>query len=186
MPYKYNVIHSSRRTLSVEINSEGQITVRAPYRMSDRKIEKFISDKAPWIEKQLAKLETARRNLGNTEKLSDAQINSLIEKAKAYIPARADYYAEILGVEYGRITVRSQKTKWGSCSSKGNLNFNCLLMLAPAEVIDSVVVHELCHLKYMNHSKEFYSEVLAVFPKYKSCDKWLKDNGRALMSRLGK
>ncbi|MBR4241372.1 MAG: M48 family metallopeptidase, partial [Eubacterium sp.] len=75
-------------------------------------------------------------------------------------------------------------TKWGSCSSKGNLNFNCLLMLTPPEVIDSVVVHELCHRKEMNHSKRFYDEVLRVYPDYKKWNKWLKDNGSAIMNRM--
>lgn len=74
--------------------------------------------------------------------------------------------------------------KWGSCSSKGNLNFNCLLMLTPQKVIDSVVVHELCHRKEMNHSDKFYAEVLRVFPEYWTWDKWLKDNGDMLMKRM--
>ena len=91
-----------------------------------------------------------------------------------------------MGVTYNRITIRHQKTRWGSCSSQGNLNFNCLLMLTPPEVIDSVVVHELCHRKEMNHSDRFYAEVLRVFPNYPKCRKWLKDNGSLLMMRLKK
>ncbi|MDY3888895.1 MAG: M48 family metallopeptidase, partial [Agathobacter sp.] len=85
-----------------------------------------------------------------------------------YIPKRVAYFADIMGVDYGRITIRMQKTRWGSCSSKGNLNFNCLLMLAPPEVIDYVVVHELCHRKEMNHSKAFWREVERVLPDYRS------------------
>ena len=93
-------------------------------------------------------------------------------------------YAEKLGVSYGRITIRNQRSRWGSCSGKGNLNFNCLLMLAPPEVLDSVVVHELCHLRQMNHSERFYAEVLRVFPDYWRCHRWLKENGGALMQRM--
>ena len=85
--------------------------------------------------------------------------------------------AKIIGVDYGRITIRNQKTRWGSCSSKGNLNFNCLLMLTPPEVIDYVVVHELCHRKEMNHSKDFWREVEKVLPNYLDQVKWLKDEG---------
>ena len=88
-----------------------------------------------------------------------------------------------MGVSYGAVTIRSQKTKWGSCSAKGNLNFNCLLMLTPPEIIDSVVVHELCHRKEMNHSERFYRELFRVFPAYSECRNWLKENGGGIMRR---
>ena len=82
------------------------------------------------------------------------------------------------------ITIRNQKTRWGSCSSKGNLNFNCLLMLTPPEVIDYVVVHELCHRKEMNHSGAFWAEVEKVLPDYKEQVKWLKENGGQIIGRM--
>ena len=94
------------------------------------------------------------------------------------------HYAPLVGVSYGRITIRCQRTRWGSCSSKGNLNFNCLLMLAPPEVLDCIVVHELCHRKEMNHSQRFYAEVLRVMPDYRERYKWLKENGHMLMAML--
>ena len=118
------------------------------------------------------------------EAFTQEELQVLAEKAVRVIPERVRYYAPIIGVDYGRITIRSQKTRWGSCSSKGNLNFNCLLMLTPLEVIDSVVVHELCHRKYMNHSKDFYAEVERVFPDYQKWNKWLKENGLSLIKRL--
>ena len=93
-------------------------------------------------------------------------------------------YAPLIGVEYGRVTVRRQKSKWGSCSAQGNLNFNCLLMLAPEEVLDYVVVHELCHRKHMDHSKEFWAEVRRVMPDHEKQKKWLKENGAVLMRRI--
>ena len=112
------------------------------------------------------------------------EIRQLADKALEIIPGRVNYYAPLVGVTYGRITIRNQRSKWGSCSSKGNLNFNCLLMLTPPEVIDSVVVHELCHRKEMNHSDRFYSEVLRVFPDYWKWERWLKDNGNILMAMM--
>ena len=118
------------------------------------------------------------------EKLSAEQIRALADQALQTIPPRVARYARLLGVTYGRITIRYQRTRWGSCSSKGNLNFNCLLMLTPLEVVDSVIVHELCHRKEMNHSERFYREVLRVYPDYWRWDKWLKENGELIMMRL--
>ena len=103
----------------------------------------------------------------------------------AYIPDRVRHYSGLLGVQVRRITIRNQRTRWGSCSAQGNLNFNCLLMLTPPEVIDSVVVHELCHLIEMNHSERFYQEVLRVFPEYDRWHGWLKEHQTELMARLG-
>ena len=88
--------------------------------------------------------------------------------ARRCIPERVRYYAPKVGVDYCSITIRCQKFRWGSCSGRGNLSFNCLLMLTPPEVIDSVVVHELCHRKEMNHSAAFYAHVLRVFPEYRT------------------
>lgn len=85
-----------------------------------------------------------------------------------------------MGVTYGRISIREQKTRWGSCSSKGNLNFNWRLIFAPEEVVDYIVVHELAHRKEMNHSRAFYDVVASVLPDYKVQEKWLKENGEKL------
>ena len=106
------------------------------------------------------------------------------KKAKIIISRRVEYYAPKIDVTYNRITIRCQRIRWGSCSSKGNLNFNCLLALFPLEIIDSVVVHELCHRKHMNHSPQFYNEIERVFPQYKKCHKWLNENGSTVMNRL--
>ena len=118
------------------------------------------------------------------EKLRPEELAALAQEARRVIPERVAVYAPLVGVSYGRITIRSQRTRWGSCSAKGNLNFNCLLMLSPPEVLDSIVVHELCHRKEMNHSCRFYAEVLRVFPDYWKCHAWLRENGSSLMRRL--
>lgn len=178
--YEIRIIRSRRRTLGLEITPSGEIVARAPMRMSEKEINAFVTEKHKWIEKHLTRLQKAREAVPE-RKLSREELDALYKKAREYIPERAQYYARLLGADYGRITVRCQKTKWGSCSSKGNLNFNCLLMLTPPEVIDSVVAHEICHLRHMNHSGEFYALLRQIFPDYDKCSKWLKINGGAIL-----
>ena len=97
---------------------------------------------------------------------------------------RVQAWAGRIGVRYGRITIRNQKTRWGSCSSAGNLNFNCLLMLCPEEVRGYIIVHELCHRLEMNHSPRFWTEVAKQLPDYRQQQKWLRINGPALLARI--
>lgn len=182
---KVNIIRSNRKTLSVQLKS-GEIIARAPLRMKDKEIYSFIESKKSWIEKNLAKMEEREKAISEVQPFTQEEIKALAEKAKTIIHERVKYYAPKIGVTYNRITIRCQRTRWGSCSSKGNLNFNCLLALFPLEVIDSVVVHELCHRKHMNHSLQFYAEVEKVFPEYKRWYKWLKDNGGMYMGRVPK
>lgn len=174
------IIRSNRKTVSIQVNEDLTLTVRAPRRASQREIERILRDKEDWIRKNIKRIEEnkERFNAMGLSHLTDEQIRELANKAVDYIPKRVAYFAELVGVDYGRITIRNQKTRWGSCSAKGNLNFNCLLMLAPPRVIDYVVVHELCHRKEMNHSKFFWAEVEKILPDYKDSRKWLKNEGR--------
>ncbi len=100
--------------------------------------------------------------------------------AKEYFPKRVAYYHTMTGGNYTKITIRDQKTRWGSCSSNGTLSFNYRLMYAPPRILDYVVVHELCHLTHMNHSKDFWNMVASIMPEYKTYRQWLKDHGREL------
>lgn len=182
MAYKYTLIKSKRKTISLEVRGDGLI-VRAPMRTSKRAADAFVAKHAAWIEKQRRKIEQRKVQNATVEKLSDEELKALAKKAAEYIPARVQYYARLMGVQYNRITLRCQKTRWGSCSAKKNLNFNILLMLSPLEVIDSVVVHELCHLREMNHGPLFYELVYQVYPSYDKWNHWLKENGPAIMAR---
>lgn len=177
----YQIIRSSRKTMSLEIKADGSVVVRAPLRLSEAKIQKFVEEKQEWILKSLEKIQKRDAQKENVQKLSALERQHLQNKAYVVIPRRVAYYAEKLGVSYGKITLRQQKTRWGSCAANGNLNFNWLLILAPPEVLDYVVVHELCHRREMNHSQAFWKEVEKILPDYRERQKWLKDNGWRLM-----
>jgi len=182
---KPEIIRSSRKTLGLEVTSEGMIRIRAPYGVSEDVILRFLESKSAWIQKSLAKVRARQEKLKEEEaqygKLTEAELKVLKMQAEEVFPARAAFYAGKMGISYGRITIRRQKTRWGSCSQSGNLNFNCLLMLAPPGVVDYVVVHELCHRIEMNHSPRFWELVGEVYPDYDRWKRWLKENGGRLM-----
>lgn len=180
---KYEIIRSGRKSVSIEIRDGDHVIVRAPQRMSDLEIRRLVDAKAGWIAKRLGMFE--RRQNCVEPAFTAAQLHEFANKAKRDIPLRVARYAALMGVSYGKITIRAQKTRWGSCSAKGNLNFNCLLMLCPEETRDYVVAHELCHRKEMNHSARFWMEVARIFPEYDVQRRWLKENGTALIRRLG-
>ena len=180
---EFELIRSARKSLAIEIK-QGKLIIRAPLQATNEEINRFMLEHKRWIETHLQKAQAQQQAQKEIHKLTADEIRALANQALEVIPKRVAYYAPLVGVTYGRITIRNQRSKWGSCSSKGNLNFNCLLMLAPPEVLDSVVVHELCHRKEMNHSDRFYAEVLRVFPDYWTQDKWLKENGPILMAMM--
>ena len=169
------IIRSNRKTVSIQVNQDLSITVRAPQRVTQKEIKRILEKNDSWIQKHIEMLREKQAEAEDVKKLTAEEIKTLAEQALKLIPQRVEYFARQVGVTYGRITIRNQKTRWGSCSSKGNLNFNCLLMLAPTEILDYVVVHELCHRKEMNHSKAFWGEVEKVLPEYKKSVNWLKN-----------
>lgn len=177
------ILRSKRKTMTIEITPEGVVRVRAPYRMDTDKIREFVEEKKDWIKTHLAQVEAAKQQTELVEKLTPSELEDLAKRAMIEIPKRVAYFAPLIGVTVGRITIRNQKTRWGSCSAKGNLNFNCLLLLAPPDVLDYVVVHELCHRKEMNHSKRFWTEVEKILPDYCRQVQWLKENGTLLMAK---
>ena len=176
---EYELIKSSRKTLAAEIK-QGRLIIRAPHQAADDDIRRFIQKNRQWIETHLAKSRSREAAAESIPKLTPEELHNLAQQALKVIPARAAYYAPLIGVTYGRITIRNQTSRWGSCSSKGNLNFNWRLIFAPEEVVDYIVVHELAHRKEMNHSRAFYNVVASVLPDYKVREKWLKENGEKL------
>lgn len=176
------LIRARRKTLSIRITQEGNLEIRAPLGMPKGEIEAFLKEKAQWIETHRAKV-LAEYAQGQEAPLGEEEILTLAEQMRQRLPEKLNCHAASMGVTFGRVTIRCQQTRWGSCSSRGNLNFNCLLMLAPEEVLDYVVVHELAHRKQMNHSALFWQEVARECPDYKKSLRWLKDRGGALLSR---
>lgn len=184
MDQEMTILRSRRRTLSLEIQADGRVLARAPYGMPAEEIEAFARQKAEWIRKHQQMQGERRKKTAGEPPLTMEEIRELGERALEELPKRVANYAARLGVTYGRITIRNQKSRWGSCSGAGNLNFNCLLMLAPPEVRDYVVVHELCHRKEMNHSARFWKEVENILPDYRQRRAWLKENGGRLIARM--
>lgn len=180
---KIRIIKSARKTMSIEIHPDCSVIVRAP-KYSDRaEIVRFIKDHEKWIEKHLTAMAEKSAQSTPPQKLTQKELEELAQKAAKVLPGIVLKYAKLLNVSFGRITVRNQHTRWGSCSSNGNLSFNCLLMLCPDDVIEYVVVHELCHRIEMNHSAQFWALVAGILPDYKLRDKWLKDHGAHIMAK---
>ena len=166
---EFKIVRSRRRTLGLEVRGE-TVLVRAPYGLPNAEIQRFLAEHQDWLAKALARQadRQARR-----QPLTPEEIQDLTRQAKAVIPERVRFYAEKLGVTYGKVTIRCQKTRWGSCSSRGDLSFNCTLMKCPPEALDSVVVHELCHLREMNHGPGFYALLERYLPDWKERKKLL-------------
>ena len=184
MQITYIIQKSRRRSISVSVLSDNRVLVKAPYGTTEQRIQEFLVSKKSWITKQIEKQNSQIQRASEMGFLSADEIKEIKKKAKKIIPERVGYYAKCIGVTYGRISIRLQSSRWGSCAANGNINFNCLLVLMPSEILDSVVVHELCHLKYMNHSQDFYEEIYRVYPEYDKWDKWLKENGTAIVRRM--
>lgn len=174
------IIPASRRSISIRITPQKEILVRVPGWISYRQLDALLCEKKDWILKTW-------QSIPDPPVLTVREQNQIaaLEKryrraAHEYIPARVAYFQQFTGGSYDKITIRDQKTRWGSCSSNGTLSFNYRLMLAPPKILDYVVVHELCHLKHMNHSPAFWHAVEDVLPDYRERKQWLKEHGSEL------
>ena len=179
---RIQIIRSSRRTLGLEVTREGEVKARLPLQVSDTAAKTFIREHQDWILKKRAQVWQRQQEQRQMEKsgqtrqipamneMSSAQLADMKNKFQQKVSA----FAEQMGVTYGRITIRNQKTRWGSCSGKGNLNFNYQLYFLPEELMDYVVIHELAHRKHMNHSADFWREVERFCPDYRERRKRLR------------
>lgn len=182
--YNVEVRRSKRKSATIKITADMQIVVFVPLYVSDNEIEKMVISKSKWIDEHMLKVQSTIDERSKLEKITFEQVKELADQAVEYIPKRVKYYAEKENFVYNKITIKNLVSRWGSCSTKGNLNFNCLLMLTPDYVIDYIVVHELCHMREMNHSEKFWAEVEKIMPDYQRAELWLKQNGGNLIARM--
>lgn len=175
------VVYSRRRSLGLEIKADGRAVARAPLGLPNAQVISFIKERQEWIvEKWFQIQERARKQEERPRPAyeADPKLRAAYQReAGKKLKERAAYYASLMNVTYNRIAIKETKTRWGSCSAQGNLNFHWKLILMPPEVLDYVVVHELAHRKEMNHSARFWAEVERILPDYKSRRKWLKEHG---------
>lgn len=193
----YEIIRSDRKTCAIILNEDATLTVRLPRYVKNADAIRFLREKQFWIGKKLAELQKRKEGqqsdpLRTGPELTPEQALALEKRyraaAKTYIPQRAAWYAEnyrhLIRHGYSSVSIRDQKTRWGSCSSRGTLSFNWRLMLAPPGILDYVIVHELCHLEHMDHSKAFWQCVETILPDYRERRKWLKEHGHELKLTL--
>lgn len=172
------IIRSKRRSMAIQIRTDGSVVVRVPMHASDRAIKRFVSAHSRWIADNRGQMFERRKKLAdNPYDIPAWESLSAADKkiAKQKIMEHVDYYARRMEIDYGSISMRNQKSRWGSCSSKGNLNFNYRLAYLPEELLDYVVVHELAHRRHMDHSAAFWEEVETYYPAYKKCRQMLND-----------
>ena len=213
------IIRSNRKTLSLSINENSDLVVRAPHRVSDDEIQKFISEKSAWIDKKQRLIKARLKdNLNQYSSLQCLYLGSLyplkidnnsvepisfnglmftitnVNRDSISLPLkswykkrfievalpRLSYFSDKHKLKVNQVRVKEQKTLWGSCSSKNNINLNYLLIMAPMKVIDYVIVHELVHTTHKNHSAKFWQKVATILPNYKDARYWLKENGHQL------
>ena len=171
------IVRTSRKTMALQIEEDGQVTVRVPRTVTEAQAEEFARRHGEWI------LKTRKRVLQNASwrrSYTEAEKQTGKQRLSRKLEERLPLFASVMGVSSGRVSIRDQRTRWGSCSGKGNLNFNWKLSLVPDEILDYVVVHELAHRIEMNHSANFWREVEKILPDYRERRMWLKENGGRL------
>ena len=160
----YSLLRSSRKTLSLEITPDCTILVRAPLRLSQKKIDDFVSSHAGWIETHLAR---QRLRLANHPEPTGEEREDCIRRAREELPGRVEQYAAQMGLWPTGITITGARKRFGSCSAKNRICFSWRLMQYPQAAIDYVVVHELAHIRHKDHSAAFYACVAQVLPDWR-------------------
>ncbi len=164
MLFDYTLVRSKRKTVSIQVDVDCNITVRAPLKILQKEIDKILLEKKDWLEKTIISQREKKKSL---REYSKEEIENLRRKAKTIIPQKVEYYSNIMQLKPASVKINSAKKRYGSCSGTNNLNFSLYLMDKDERFIDYVVVHELAHIKHHNHSKEFYKLIEYYMPDYK-------------------
>lgn len=172
---RIQVIRSNRKTLALEIKSDLLVRARIPVCTTDAQLRDFVAKNEAWICRKHREIRT--RAAHRAPGIRPLPPKEEWQEIKEEIAGRVRHYEKIMGLTCNRVTIRDQKTRWGSCSSKKNLNFNYRLAYMPQEILDYVVVHELAHLRHMDHSREFWACVGRYLPDYQERRAWLKEHG---------
>ena len=171
IPYTLKKSKRAKR-MRIAVYCDGSIVVTAPYGLGDSFVERFVREKAEWA---LKKVEAFKHFKKSDVLVFDKKHYEKHKKeALSVILDRVEFFNEQLKLSYNKVNVRNQKTKWGSCSKSGNLNFNYKILFLSEKIKDYIIVHELCHLKEFNHSKKFWSLVAGVTPDYREIKKELR------------
>lgn len=169
--YDYQLIRSKRKSISLQIDDQCRVIVRAPMKMPRKDIDAMVGRHADWIARHMP---AAQERMRRAQSITPELLAALTEQAKEAIPPRVAYYAERMGVEPTGIKITTARKRFGSCSGRNSLCFSCLLMLYPPEAIDCVVVHELAHIRHHDHSAAFYAFIDRFMPDYRERERLLR------------
>ncbi|MES2931337.1 MAG: SprT family zinc-dependent metalloprotease [Patescibacteria group bacterium] len=179
----YEIRESIRaKRLGISVHPDGRVVLTKPKRLSIKAAEAFVAKHQEWIETAIEKFKKrAEKKQSDQIVLPRPRKNSLAYKearkqARALVTERLRHFNELYGLTYGTISIRDQKTRWGSCSAKGNLSFNYRIVYLPEALQDYIAVHELCHTKEHNHSERFWAQVARAVPEHTSLRKALRSN----------
>ncbi len=167
----YNLVRSNRRTLSLSVSRQGDVTVRAPLDMPQNAIDAFVEKHAEWIDKNLERVNSSPK----PPSLSKSEIEQLRVRAQAYMTERTLYFAGLMNVQPRDVKITLARARWGSCSSRNSICYSYKVMLLPPELIDYIIVHELAHILEKNHSKGFYAIIGDHIPDFRERERKIKE-----------
>lgn len=169
----YQLKRSRRaRNVRLSVSCEGAVVVTLPWFVSDFLAERFVREKADWIARKVS--EMAGRERPILARAGKREYLKRKDEALSFVTERVAEWNRLYGFAYRNISVRNQKSRWGSCSRQGNLSFNWRLILLPREMADYVVVHELCHLAHFDHSESFWAQVARAVPDHRDIRKRMR------------